>query len=443
MPLHKNETNALVNALREQRKERDFLLSEVYIPRWREAMLDAALNSPLIKVILGPRRAGKSRLALKLMQSLLSRSHQSEFIYINFDDTLLQEVTNEQILIDSWTQVYGADCKMILLDEIQNFEGWELLVNKLARRGYQVILTGSNAHLLSKELASHLTGRAFEIEVLPFSAGELAGRETIDAIMTYGGFPDVVLNQKDHHFIRTYLRQLVDSVIYKDIVSRYKIRSPAELAKVLYVLVDNAACKINFKSIAELCGVKSDITAKRYISYFEQAYLIQLLTPYSLKPRERMSYQKKVYLVDNGLLNFLQRNISPNLGRSLEHFVFTELRKIGAQPQKDLFYYTTRKGYEIDFLYLPKTNKPILLQVSWDIAGYETEEREARALEEAAKELNTGELYIITHEQTKTILRDNLKINVLSISDFLADLQQNPVHWATNLANTHPQSWRT
>ncbi len=420
--MSKDDKNQLVNALLELKKERNFLLAEPYIHRTRESLLDAVLSSPLAKVILGPRRAGKSRFALKLMQSLLAKHGQTEFIYINFDDTLLQSIKNEQLLIDAWTDVYGKDCKLILLDEIQNFKGWELFVNKIARRGYQVIITGSNAHLLSQELASHLTGRTFEIELLPFSAEELAGRASIESLLTYGGFPDVILREKDPHFINTYLKQLVDSVIYKDIVSRHKIRASAELATVFYVLVDNATGKTSFKNVAELCGVKSDLTAKKYISYFEQAYLIQLLTSYSRKPRERMSYQKKVYLIDNGLLNFLQRNISQNYGRSLEHFVFTELRKIGAQAQKNLFYYTTNSGFEIDFLFFPKREKPILIQVSWDISGHETEERETRALTEAAKELGSHELYIVTREQTKKIFKEEHTIKVVDLLQFIKNI---------------------
>ena len=418
----KGDTNQLVNALLELKKERDFLLAEPYIHRTRESLLDAALSSPLAKVILGPRRAGKSRFALKLMQSLLAKQGQSEFIYINFDDSLLLNIKNEQLLIDAWTEVYGKDCKLILLDEIQNFNGWELLINKIARRGYQVIITGSNAHLLSQELASHVTGRTFEIELLPFSAEELAERASIENLLTYGGFPDVALREKDPHFINTYLKQLIDSIIYKDIVSRHKIRAPAELATVFYVLVDNATGKTSFKTIAELCGVKSDITAKKYISYFEQAYLIQLLTPYSRKPRERISYQKKVYLIDNGLLNFLQRNISQNYGKSLEHFVFTELRKSGAQAQKDLFYYTTKSGFEIDFLLFSKREKPILILVSWDISGHEVEERETRALAEAAKELGSDELYIVTREQTKTLVKGETTIKVVDLLQFIRNI---------------------
>lgn len=416
------DKNQVVNALREQKKERDFLLAEPYISRSQESQLEAALRSPLVKVILGPRRAGKSRFALRLMQLLLAQSGATDFIYINFDDTLLQSVLNDQLLIDAWCQVYDEQCRFVLLDEVQNLNQWELLVNKIARRGYQIIITGSNAHLLSQELSSHLTGRAFEVELLPFSVKELSERETVESMMMYGGFPDVILRQRDPHFANTYLRQLVDSVIYKDIVSRHKIRAPAELADVFYILVDNATGRTSFKSIAELCGVKSDITARRYISYFEQAYLVQLLTAYSKKPRERMAYQKKVYLIDNGLLNCIQRNISPNLGKSLEHFVFTELRKIGAQVQKNLFYYTTKSGYEVDFLYFQKRERPILIQVSWDVSAHETEEREARALVEAAQELGSDELYIVTRDQVKTIVRDGKTIRVIDLLHFVLDV---------------------
>ena len=154
------------NTIIKQKGDRDRLMSLPYVERTQEIRAQKWMSSDLIKVILGPRRAGKSVFALMLLKD-------QSFAYFNFDDESLpgEEKIDLDELLSELKQVYG-DTKYIFFDEIQNLPNWELFVNRLHRSGYNLVLTGSNASLLSKELATHLTGRHIPIEILPFSFQE-------------------------------------------------------------------------------------------------------------------------------------------------------------------------------------------------------------------------------------------------------------------------------
>ena len=147
-----------------QRRERDGLLEKAYLLRDYQVEAETFLTSPLIKLITGPRRAGKSVLTLLLLKG-------KNFAYLNFDDEQLLENFNEDAVMQALSEVYPG-FEYLLLDEIQNLENWDLWVSKLYRRGYNLLITGSNAKLLSSEMGTVLTGRFLEIEVFPFSLTE-------------------------------------------------------------------------------------------------------------------------------------------------------------------------------------------------------------------------------------------------------------------------------
>ena len=186
--------------------------------------------SGLVKVITGPRRAGKSVFAFQLLQGC-------EFGYVNFDDERLTGVVDFDELMRSVVTVYGP-VKTLLFDEIQNVQSWELIVNRLQRQGYRLVITGSNAHLLSRELGTHLTGRYLEFRLLTFSFSEYLTAKSADpanepmvqhhfsAWLHTGGYPEVVVNNTP---LETYLPTLFDSVLFKDIVRRYRVKYPQKI----------------------------------------------------------------------------------------------------------------------------------------------------------------------------------------------------------------------
>ena len=221
------------NIINQQLEERNLLLSKNYIKRIEDASITEYLQAKLIKLITGPRRAGKSVMALQMLKN-------KKFAYLNFDDDLLLQHFDEDAVIKSLNEIYNG-FEYLLLDEIQNLPNWELWVNKLYRRGLNLIVTGSNAKLLSKEMASSLTGRYIQIAVFPFSFAELLQFHKIpftkldeltpaktgnilswlNNYINNGGFPETVINPA---ILKNYLSSLFDSILFKDILKRFKIR---------------------------------------------------------------------------------------------------------------------------------------------------------------------------------------------------------------------------
>src|SRR3989344_5893680 len=227
--------NRLKDVVSSQKLQKEELLALTYIDRTKEPFARKWLDSGLIKVVLGPRRAGKSVFSLVLLKD-------RSFMYFNFDDEILSSIggisTDE--LMKELHAAYGQ-VKTILFDEIQNLSNWELFVNRLHRGGYNLVLTGSNAHLLSKEFATHLTGRHMPIEILPFDFNEFLRAkkfqiseeysalpqqrgELLNLMENYlvnGGFPEVAVNNIDP---KDYLEVLFDALVFKDVVKRHRVK---------------------------------------------------------------------------------------------------------------------------------------------------------------------------------------------------------------------------
>lgn len=406
------KTIILRDIISKQRENLKIKLSSEYIPRHVLEKAEEFFKSNLIKVILGPRRAGKSVLALMLLKG-------KEFAYLDLDDEYLKEIVKElghyDILVSVLKEIYG-DIKNIFIDEIQNLPQWELFANRLHREGYNLVLTGSNSNLLSKELSTHLTGRHYPIEVMPFSFGEFTlakeKTETLQNLRDYmenGGYPEIVIGNDK---AESYLDALFNSVIYKDIISRYRVRYTNELNLVSEYLVNNFSKEMSFNRISNILGVTSANTIKNYVRYLEESYLFFILNRFSLKIGERMKSPKKVYVVDNGYIKAKSTQVSPDYGKLFENMFFNELVKKGFIPNKEIFYYKTRNQKEVDFMVV-KNLKKRLYQVSYDISDLDVRKREIKALIEASDDLSTDELYIITFDREEVIKEGGKEIKII------------------------------
>jgi uncharacterized protein len=281
------------NIVFQQKEERDYLQKQSYYKRISDDDKVAYLSSPLIKLIYGPRRAGKSVFAIQMLEN-------TRYAYLNFDDDLLLKNFNEDAVIQTINEVYTG-FEYLLLDEIQNLEGWELWVSKLYRRGVNLVLTGSNANLLSNELATSLTGRYVQIAILPFSFKEFYLQQKIELAfgeenptpvqlgllqsslsdyLTQGGFPEVINNQS---IARHYLSTLYDSILLKDVLKRYKIRMPQQLYDLANYLLSNYTNPFTFNSIKEAMQMNSVATVQKFVAYLAEPYLFISLTRYSSK----------------------------------------------------------------------------------------------------------------------------------------------------------------
>ena len=420
----------LKNIVLKQKSEKERLLSFSYIKRTKTDEAKKWLDSDLIKVILGPRRAGKSVFSLMLLKD-------RPFAYFNFDDEGLpgQETFNYDELMKELHSVYG-ETKNLLFDEIQNLPKWELFVNRLHRAGYNLMLTGSNAHLLSKELSTALTGRHIPIEILPFdfkeflqaknyefsserlSLPEEKGRLLVllENYMQNGGYPELVVKGLDS---RGYLSVLFDSLLFKDVVKRHKVRFSGQIDHLGSYLINNFTSQYSLRKLTNILGFRSGVTLEKYLSYLAEAYIIFPLSRYSPKAGERIRSPKKVYVVDNGFVNAKAVQHSPDTGKLLENLVFTEMVKSGMEPNRDLFYYKTRNNKEIDFVIKNGAKVSELVQVVYQANNPDTEQREIKALIEASGELKVKKLTIVTWDEKRQTQKDNAIINFIPLLEWL------------------------
>lgn len=422
----------LKNTVLKQKQEKERLLAIPYIERTKGKEAQKWLSSDLIKVILGPRRAGKSVFALMLLKD-------QSFAYFNFDDETLpgEEKLDLDELLAELKLVYG-ETKYFLFDEIQNLPKWELFVSRLHREGYNLVLTGSNARLLSKELATALTGRHIPIEILPFNFSEILTAKHcifskdklalpdekakllgyLDQYMTSGGYPEVVTKGVDP---RGYLDVLFDSLLFKDVVKRHKVRFSEQIDNLGSYLINNVSGQYSARKLANILNFKSDVTLEKYFSYLTEAYLLFSLTRHSTKAGMRIRSPKKTYVVDNGFITAKAVQHSPDTGKLMENLVFIELVKRGDRPNRELFYHKTRNDREVDFVLKKGLEVVELIQVCYDIANPDVEQREVRALVEAGKELNVKKLTVLTWKEKREIERDEMTIRFIPLLEWLTE----------------------
>jgi len=379
-----------------QKREIDLRLNEKYVERKTNIKLD----NNLIKVIIGPRRAGKSFYAIHLLKE------SNNFGYINFDDEKLNDMQNYSGLESALNSLYNKP-KYVLLDEIQNFPKWELFVNRLQRQGFYLIITGSNSNLLSKELSTHLTGRHSLIAIFPFSFKEyleledtdltsLEINEKLSQYLVHGGFPEPLVKNVE---LKEYLSTLFNSVVYKDIVKRYNIRNVKEIEDLAYYLISNVASEYSFNALTKVSKVKSSHTIRKYLSYLEESFIFFSLSRFSYKVKEQLSSNKKIYCIDNGFIYAKAFSISLDRGKLYENVVACELKKEEVNGRINVYYWKNPQQEEVDFVIKRGLHVDQLIQVCYNLKNVETKNREIRALIKAGKELHCKNLLMITENK--------------------------------------------
>ena len=377
-----------------QKRELEKKLKELYIPREAEIK---EIQSDLIKVIIGPRRAGKS------LFSMHSLSRQPNFGYVNFDDEKLIDVTDYNEIICAVDDVYNKP-KYLLLDEIQNLAKWELFVNRLQRQGYKLIITGSNSRLLSSELATHLTGRYSSVLLFTFSpkeflkfnrqkATEVENKAHLNSYLELGGYPEPLVKKLNY---KEYLSTLLDSIIYKDIVKRFKIRSAQGVEDLASYLVSNVAKDYSYNTLMQVTKCKSVHTVEKYLGYLEESFVLFRLKRFSFKLKVQVKSPKKIYCFDNGFIFAKAFKISSDIGRIYENTVAIKLKKLELERKISIFYWKNQQQQEVDFVIKKDTRVQQLIQVCFRITDSVVKRREVRALLLASKELKCRNLLVIT-----------------------------------------------
>jgi predicted AAA+ superfamily ATPase len=396
------------NVILQQKEEKELIAGIPYQPRLFPKIPSDFLTSGLIKLITGPRRSGKSVFAFQFLKD-------QNYAYLNFDDEKLLKAFQEDEVTKVLQEVYPGYTHLFL-DEIQNLSGWELWVNKLHRRGVNLIITGSNARLLSKEMATFLTGRFLLIEILPFSFAEflnfhkleipdetsitplIAGRiiELMNDYLTMGGFPETL---QARSITKNYLSALFDSILLKDVANRFQIRQPRKLYELSQYLLSNYCNPFTYTQLAKSLDFNSVTTLQKYAGFVTEPYLFFYLPRYMMKVRNQQKAALKGYVVDTGFVYAKSFELSQNRGRLMENMVFVELVRRNFKPGLELFYYRTKNDREVDFICRKGHQVVQLVQVCFDLNETRTFKREMSALAEAAKELSCNDLLILTWDQ--------------------------------------------
>lgn len=405
--------------IQNQRKERDELLARHYLMRKSNTDVKTLLDNPMIKLITGPRRVGKSTYALLMLQG-------KSFAYLNFDDNLLLSAWDEELVMRTLDEVY-PNYEFLLLDEVQNLKDWDVWVSKLYRRGKNLVITGSNAKMLSSEMATVLTGRYLQVEMLPFSLTEtiewkganinsISNAKQAEAVaiaddyLRNGGYPETIDMRS---ITRNYLSTLFDSIIWKDVAKRHNIRNISDLNNIALYLLSNFCNPLSANDIAKELSMTSVTTTRKFMDYLHEPYLFYYLPRFNNKLKLMKKAASKVYVIDNGFVAAKAFNLSENLGRLLENEVFVELLRQGYQVETSLFYYRSRNDREVDFVTRQGTHINQLIQVCYDMTSPKTEKREVSSLIECAGELKCNNLLIITNNEEREIHTDGYNIKVI------------------------------
>lgn len=405
--------------IQNQRKERDELLARHYLMRKSNTDVKTLLDNPMIKLITGPRRVGKSTYALLMLQG-------KSFAYLNFDDNLLLSAWDEELVMRTLDEVY-PNYEFLLLDEVQNLKDWDVWVSKLYRRGKNLVITGSNAKMLSGEMATVLTGRYLQVEMLPFSLTEtiewkganinsISNAKQAEAVaisddyLRNGGYPETIDMRS---ITRNYLSTLFDSIIWKDVAKRHNIRNITDLNNIALYLLSNFCNPLSANDIAKELSMTSVTTTRKFMDYLHEPYLFYYLPRFNNKLKLMKKAASKVYVIDNGFVAAKAFNLSENLGRLLENEVFVELLRQGYQVETSLFYYRSRNDREVDFVTRQGTHINQLIQVCYDMTSPKTEKREVSSLIECAGELKCNNLLIITNNEEREIHTDGYNIKVI------------------------------
>ena len=377
------------------------------------------IRTKQITVISGIRRSGKSTLLTQFA------SRYKNYYYINFDDERLINFTVDDFhnLMLVFHKLYQAD--VIFLDEVQNIEGWERFIRRIHDEDYKIFLTGSNARLLSSELATHLTGRYVKIELYPFSFREYLSFHRIDydvktskkkaIVLRYfdkylrgGGFPEFVKSED-----KEFLKRVYDDILYRDILVRFRIKEAQAFKNLSAFLFTNFTKEASYNSLKNSLGFKSLTSVKNYIGFMEESFLIFALPRYDHSLKKQIASGRKIFVIDNGLRNIVSFYFSEDEGRLLENLVFIELKR----RQKEIFYF--REKGECDFIVRTGTKITEAIQVSLDLRTGANEEREITGILKALEYFKLKSGIILTKHKSDTIRKNGFTIRLIPIWEWL------------------------
>ncbi len=364
-------------------------------------------------IISGLRRSGKSTIQLQFKKKYFP----NEGLFLNFEDPRLAgiEIKDFQRL---YNEVIARKSKVLFFDEIQIVKSWEIFVNQLIREDFFVIITGSNASLLSKELGTHLTGRHFSTELFPFSYLEFLtfkefenNENSFREYLSKGGMPDYLRTGID-----SYLNNLLDDILIRDVAIRFGLRDINSLRQLAVYLISNIGTLFSANSLSGMFGIKSSTTFLDYFSYFKDVYIIDFVPKFDYSLKKQIRNPQKVYCIDLGIYHQNKIVFSPNDGHVLENAVYLHLRR----KSKEIYYYQN-KG-ECDFVVAINGIPQELFQVCHEINSMNID-REINGLLEAMDYFKIKNSIIITQNQTDIYTKDDLTIRIIPAWQWMSKIE--------------------
>lgn len=410
-------------------KER-FLARKGLVARDIQRDIERFLPQREMIILTGVRRSGKSSLMRLICDDLLKRDKvpENSILYVNFDDERFINFTVDdfETLYDSFLELENPQGrKYLFLDEIQNVDGWERWLNRLYEfEDIKIFVTGSNAAMLSSEIATALTGRNRQIVNWPFSFREFlimndelpdekafyrrevkhSVKRLFSQYIEQGGFPEVIKTGET-----TILEQYYRDILYRDVITRHGIRNVLEIKELALFLAANPSTVQSYKNLKTLIGVRSLSTVKTYLDVLNDVYLFLSMGLFDYSVKRQIYNPSKMFCVDTGLSNSVSFRFSRNSGRLLENVIFLELRRRGAE----LYYWKSSKGREVDFVIRRGLNIVKAVQVSQSLTDEKTRERELRALLDAREELEAEHLTVITEDEEGDIILEGVSVEIV------------------------------
>lgn len=390
-------------------------------------------------IIIGVRRSGKSTLLSQIADKWLSEGVLREnILYINFFDDRLSKLQTLglDIVMQSYYSLYPhkktQETTYCFFDELQIIPDWEAFIDRILRTENVVVyISGSSAQMLSKEIATQMRGRALSWELFPFSFKEYADHMKIErnlplntqqrlfienAFQNYwdcGGFPEIAGLEKS---LRIKVHQeYFESILFRDLIERYDISHPRALVDLAKHMLENIASMYTVNSMTGFLKSlgysvpKSSVS--EYLNWFEDAYFLFTVRLYDASFRRSNANPKKIYCVDHALIRSVSSGILTNSGHILENIIFMAIRRLTS----DIFYYKTKSNMEVDFVFKNTEGKLILMQVCESLINPKTRQREINALEAAMAELKVTYGFIITRNDSESLVIESGTIEILPV----------------------------
>lgn len=393
--------------------------------------LDVPLHTGVVVSLIGARRSGKTYLLYHLIGKLYQENVSKEnILFINFEDERLKLRSEDlDLILQAYLELFpDSDLKKVyfFFDEIQNIPGWEKFIRRVFdTKTKNIFITGSNAKLLSSEIATELRGRTLPFTVYPLNFREYLAFNKVDInlilqkskskiihfadrFLNEGGFPETIFF--DHKNRIRMHQQYFNVMIFKDIIERYRIADPEMLKFFIKKIFANVTKPISVnKAYNELKSMGYKISNKylyEYLAHCYAVFLTQTINKFHFSEVKQEKADKKAYIIDNGLLSAIEFTISQNRGKLFENMIAMEFIK----AEKEVFYYKDK--YECDFV-VKNGNDFIPIQAAYSLDDEATRQREYRGIYESCKYLNTNEGLVLTFDTEYKADFEGLKINVL------------------------------